>query len=380
LSTGTGAPLPDLGRRGRDATREGPDPAADNDGLLVPFLSAQSIDEAGAVLGNLLQQHVRPVVQGIVRRRLRLAPGASWGGEDAEDLVGEAIAKLVARLQALRDHGSPDGKSATDRISDLRAYTATVASSVCEEHLRRKYPERRRLKNRVQYLLTHRADFDLWEADDGEWYGGFEAWRGRCSRAGWGERLRRLRDHMAEFEQAALGGRRASQQNPFELVSAVFRWVGGPVELDELVSLLRDLWEIHEEVVSSFGSESELERHAAQPAGGPDVADRLDQRNFLSRLWSEICELPRRQRSAVLLNLRDEKGCSAIELFPLLGVVTIRQIAAALEIPAEEFAGLWNELPLDDTRIAARVGVTRQQVINLRKSARERISRHVRDG
>ena len=45
----------------------------------------------------------------------------------------------------------------------------------------------------------------------------------------------------------------------------------------------------------------------------------------------------------------------------------------------EEFGEIWNELPLDDKRIAALLGLTRQQVINLRKSARERLTRRMKD-
>jgi hypothetical protein len=40
---------------------------------------------------------------------------------------------------------------------------------------------------------------------------------------------------------------------------------------------------------------------------------------------------------------------------------------------------LLTRLPLDDLTIAARLGLTRQQVINLRKSARLRLARRLRD-
>jgi hypothetical protein len=45
---------------------------------------------------------------------------------------------------------------------------------------------------------------------------------------------------------------------------------------------------------------------------------------------------------------------------------------------ADDLAGLWHELPLDDRRIAERLAVTRQQVINLRKAARARLARRAR--
>jgi hypothetical protein len=65
-------------------------------------------------------------------------------------------------------------------------------------------------------------------------------------------------------------------------------------------------------------------------------------------------------------------------LFPVTGIASVRQIAAALELTAEKFAAIWNELPLEDARIAELLGVTRQQVINARKSGRERLARRLK--
>jgi hypothetical protein len=358
------------------------------DRLLVPFLAARDPEVSRNLLGDLIELHLSPVIRGIIGRKLHFSPGKSRDSQDAEDLFGEAVSRLLERLQTLWEgclplDSSADGPhgvgSAQKGISNLRGYAATIAYSVCDEYLRRKYPERRRLKNRVQYLLTHRPEFGLWEMDDGEWYGGRSAWSNRRSSAGSGETLGELQEKREEFERKELAGREARREGPTELIAAVFRWVGGPVELDTLVNLLRELWEIHEEEVRAEEDEEALERRVAHSDHRPNIAESIERRFFLSRLWAEICDLPPRQRCAVLLNLRDERGCSAIELFPLLGVASIRQIAAALEIAPDEFAGLWNELPLDDARIAERLGLTRQQIINLRKSARERLGRRVRD-
>ena len=99
---------------------------------------------------------------------------------------------------------------------------------------------------------------------------------------------------------------------------------------------------------------------------------------FLQRLWEELQQLPRNQRTALLLNLKDPSGFSSITLFPATGIATLRQLAEALEIGAEDFAAMWNDLPLEDARIADLLGLTRQQVINARKSGRERLSRRLK--
>jgi hypothetical protein len=54
------------------------------------------------------------------------------------------------------------------------------------------------------------------------------------------------------------------------------------------------------------------------------------------------------------------------------------QLAATLEMPLEKFAAVWNELPWEDAAIALYLGLTRQQVVNLRKCGRERLARRMK--
>src|SRR5204863_5662800 len=100
-------------------------------------------------------------------------------------------------------------------------------------------------------------------------------------------------------------------------------------------------------------------------------------KQWIRHLWQEVCCLPIAQRQALLLNLREEAGGSALMLVPMSGVASIREIAQALAMTATELAELWNKLPIDDLTIAQRLGLTRQQVINLRKSARARLTRRM---
>lgn len=114
------------------------------------------------------------------------------------------------------------------------------------------------------------------------------------------------------------------------------------------------------------------------PDPAPDAATALERRTDLVRLWEEIRQLPSRQAAALILNLRDGQGRNAVALLPLTGIATMRDIARTLDMPAERFAEIWNRLPLEDAAIAESLGITRQQVINLRKSARERLARRTR--
>jgi DNA-directed RNA polymerase specialized sigma24 family protein len=116
----------------------------------------------------------------------------------------------------------------------------------------------------------------------------------------------------------------------------------------------------------------------ALPDPAPDAAAALQQRGHLALLWEEIRRLPPRQAAALLFNLRDAQRGNALVLLPLTGVATMREIARTLGMSAEKLAEIWNRLPFEDSEIAELLGVTRQQVINLRKSARERLARRMR--
>ena len=162
-----------------------------------------------------------------------------------------------------------------------------------------------------------------------------------------------------------------------ELLREIFDTLGCPVELDALVNAIAGWKRIKEEKVevNSIAVEATTDRRADTKVA---VDVEVEQRIYVQRLWEEICRLPPRQRAALLLNLKDAKGCDCIALFPLSGIATLREIASLLEIPEQQFAEMWNELPLDDKTIASRFGITRQQVINLRKSARERLARRMK--
>ena len=110
----------------------------------------------------------------------------------------------------------------------------------------------------------------------------------------------------------------------------------------------------------------------------PAILDVLTHRDHLERLWGEILQLPARQRAALLLNLRDDEGRGMIELWPQTGIAQMAELARALDLTESALRELWPTLPRDDQWIAERLGITRRQVINLRKCARERLARRLR--
>jgi hypothetical protein len=245
--------------------------------------------------------------------------------------------------------------------------------------MRRQFPERRALRNRIQYLLTRQAGFAIWREDNNDGneskrlIAGFAAWKGRRPSAG-AARLGRLSEDEKLFD-ALGGGGRAAKLN--DALAAVFNHVDAPVEFDELVKMMADLLQIKDRTVESIDADPG-DRVFDLADSEIDVTRRVEKRIFLQRLWDEARQLPRQQRVALLLKLRDAKGRGCVALFPALGIATLRQLAEALEMSAERLAEMWNETPLEDAKIAELLRLTRQQVINARKSARKRLARRLK--
>lgn len=338
------------------------------DHLLLPFLQAVDAEEEEHCLVRLIEGHAAPIIRRILSSSLRFqlegADGGSWG-QGGEDLFGDVVVNLLRRLRHLK------ADRPHDVINDFRGYVAATTYNACHLYLRRKYPQRCRVRNRLHYLLTHHRDFGLWVSPAHGLLCGLAGWGGRDSAAP-RSRLEQIRQNPRGWAQSVgLAGVSAETPAPARLLGALFEWAGEPIELEELVSLVAGLWGVRDQPGQSLDEVPELAESQ------PGLETCLEQRELLGQLWTEICRLPLRQRTALLLNLRDSQGRDLIAILPYTGTASIVEIAAALDIPPEEFARLWNDLPLDDATIAQLLGATRQQVINLRKCARERLERRM---
>ncbi len=337
------------------------------DSLLLPYIRAACEADSERLLTALVSECVEPVIRQVIRSKLRVRfdhQGRSSPDPDAEDIYDETLLQALARLKECK--ANPAEKA----IGDLRSYVAVIAYHNCYEYLRLKYPQRHNLKNKLRYMLTHQPGMALWEDESGGLVGGFAAWRERGETRTRSDRLRRLLDDPP----ATLPHGDFQRANPADLADAIFNYANHPIELDDLVEIFAALWGIKDKAERPNAGDEEFDQFARVADPRADVEAEVDQRLFLKWLWEEIVQLPVRQRMALLLNLRDEQGGVAA-LLPSAGVASLRQIAAALEMSDEEFARLWPRLPLDDASIAVLIGGARQQVINLRKCARERLAR-----
>lgn len=312
------------------------------DQLLQSYLETPDPGEADSSLGALIFQHAVPLLNRIVSRRL----GES-SRQDVDDIVSDVTLSLISRLKALKSG------SGGEIIRSFESYVAAAAHNGCDQYLRQRYPERHRLKNRLRYLIGKHPKFALWEDSASRWVCGLELWKQRPTVAA----LPDLMPHLS------------SGVRPERLLEDLFRASGAPLEFDGVVDWFARIWGVRDHSQSS-----ELpDDLTASESRGPDVL--MVETQSLHGLWNEIMALPAPQKTALLLNLRDPGGGSALWLFASAAIVSVRKIADAMEWPVEEFAQVWPKLPLSDFDIAERLSVTRQQVINLRQAARQRLAR-----
>jgi DNA-directed RNA polymerase specialized sigma24 family protein len=338
------------------------------DPLLEPLLWQTGKQEADAMLGEVIRTHAVPVIVSVIRYKLHLPHRPESGQTDFEDLSQEAVVQLLAELQKFQQQ--PDDHP----VEDIRGLAAVIAYRACSGWMRRRFPERHAFRNHLYYLLTRQKGFALWRNEKGKLIAGFAAWRGQKNVAA-REVVEQISSDAHLVSQIRLIKSGSRQSEAGRVLAELFDRLGNPVEFDRLVGFLAGLLTIEDKPSESTADDEAV--FATKAAGGPDTAWLVEKRIFLERLCEEVRLLPRNQRAALLLNLRGTEG-GCIALFPATGVASIRQLAEMLEIGVDELALLWNQLPLNDGRIGELLNLTRQQVINARKSARERLTRQLR--
>jgi hypothetical protein len=334
------------------------------DPALRDFVEAASDEDAEQRLESLIERRLDPLVRRIVGRKLSAyGPRKAFAAEDIEDVASDAVLVLLKRLRVLR------AQPGVNDIESLDDYTASATYSACAHHLRRRYPERSRLKNRLRYVVGRDERFAIWEVARGVLYCGLSRWRDWPPDTAALGRLTDLEQRPERWPAHWKRPARVEGADPAPLIASILDHVSGPIEFDGLVGLVASIWRIDRSVQQ--GNEK-LFDNLSDTGPAPELT--IDRRRFAARLWEEVQQLPLRQRWALLMNLRDSQGAGVLWIFPVTGVASMRAIAGALEITVQDLASLWNGLPMDDTKLAGRLGCTRQQVINLRMSARKRLT------
>lgn len=301
-------------------------------------------DAREAEIARLIADVAAPLIDDILSRHGRRSVLLR---QDAGDIAAMVHLRLLLKLRDLSS--SPD-----DAVRDLPRYVAGLTYNAINDHLRAAFPAHTRLKNRIRYILMRDPRLTRWTVHD-EIVAGLAAFHGQQPVA---HAVMTPKETTAAMLDAS---------RPADALVAILQALRGPVLLDTLVDLTVRLWGVNDTRVATTQSTR------ARPADAQPRGQFVD----VHALWCEIKALRPMQRKALLLNLRTPESANVVTLFIQSGVTSLRELADALEQTPAELAAISNDLPLDDTTIAHLLGITRQQVINLRKSARERLARRM---
>jgi hypothetical protein len=324
---------------------------------------------------------VDPLIRAMIRKRMRVSldpANLSRDNQDALEIYGDVWLALFRKLNAT-----------AAEIQNLRQFAAAVTSNTFSDYLRRRYPHRHSLSNKLRYFIENTPSYGIWMQGD-ETLCGFAGWPGQKAQRASAERI------------ATLGGDRGSHQLELgripavakmnrvhwsSLLDSIFHYLAGPIEWHELVAAVAFALGVKDHEPE----EPSVER----PSTAPSPYEQARQLELLRKLWTEIINLDPRWRAAFLLN--PPMGAE-IEIFVQHGIATIRAIGLllafsdsqfervwqqlppksdgrvqALETYDQKFAFFWNQLPIRDAFIGLLIDRTAQQVIALRRLARERL-------
>ncbi len=214
------------------------------DPLLEPLLLTTRDEEIDQCLSQLIAIHAGPVIKGIVRHKLHLNSHRGIEPADAEDIHQEVVVQLLAALRRLRQ------QPAAHPIGNLRGLTAVIAHRACSRWMRRRFPARHALKNRLSYLFTHYPGFALWQDEHGKLLAGLARWRGRTA-AATEDQLKHLTDD--ETLLAGIWSLQAGKQADWSgALTAIFNFLGAPVEVDRLAGVLSGLLQAEDQPIESI--------------------------------------------------------------------------------------------------------------------------------
>lgn len=308
--------------------------------LLREYLRTSSESSARALLNRLFSEHLDLWSRDAAVRALRSYGVRGDVQGEASDLAADVMLQITIRLSEMRKQGAGE-------ITNLRGYVRVSVQNACFGRIRARCPRHVQLQNRIRYLVRTDPRFAEWTDENGDQLAGLRDWRGREERA------------VPVVPQR-------SGDSLAEVLLDLFQLTGCPLRLVELTGAVASVVGIVEDSKSSG---------ALIPVAQASADDVMIDREQLRSLWSEVTLLPLAQRCALLLNLRDASGCGVIEWIPGTGTANFTQLAEILNMTPKQLAEIWPELPLEDAKIAEMLGLTRQQVINLRKAARNRLAR-----
>ena len=221
--------------------------------------------------------------------------------------------------------------------------------------------------------MGQHKDFALWKSD-GETLCGFRAWID-TSKSVSSEAMLFDSQGLDSFRVTHFRTENIKQVPLTKLVAELFRWIGGPVELDDLVKVTAALLNVEDRQVESLDDETNAHLQARIVDKTVTTDSRLEADALLRTLWRQLKELAPEQRDVFCFSFEDESGRDFFTILLEAEIVNFKGLAEELGRPLEALVLLWSKMPMDDEAIAAELKVTRVRVQKWRFRALEKLRR-----
>ena len=345
--------------------------------LLHSYLQTDNSEESESLLTQLLAR-AAPFIENRLGRKFRVSirGGRCPLSPDAEDQYSEVNLLLLEKLRKLK------AAPREDSIRDFQSYVEQIAENTFSNRLREDHKELRSLKDALRYLLdgrTRHKAFALWWGENGKQVGGFAKWRDAGKAFSRSSAYQQLLDDPNGFARAKLPREDIPRIARAELADAIFRWVGGPVDFDDLVQVIAKLQGVTEAFPRTLTSGSRKDPLAEDdytsavedaPDPTPTPLDILQSKSDTQMVWEDLGRLKLEQRRVLLLQAQHD----VIEILLRTDTANLREIATSLEMTIEEIEELRSTGFFSDEQLGRRFRSLKATIIQQRHRARLRMA------
>lgn len=325
----------------------------DMNNLLLRLLNVRDEQEREQCFDELLTVHITPIVKQVLRLRLGLyvnARGVNESNPDAQDVYQDAMTRIIEVL-----HSDPRSLAT---IENFERYVGRVVSNVCVDFLRSKYPARARLKDALRDVFRRHSNLVSWQHGD-EILCGFAAWRNTGKPA--------VSDYDVETKMNAFLADRFADQDvkavPLSrVVTEIFDWTGGPVQIDVLVRMVAYVRNIREQEIESWDDHVAADFELKFPRSTRPADADVETNEVLERLWSIVKRLPPKQRDAFALRFHDDAGRDLFTVLLAARIADWKDLAEGLGRSVTDLARLWTQMPMDSATAARELRTSRENV------------------
>jgi DNA-directed RNA polymerase specialized sigma24 family protein len=323
---------------------------------------------------EFLCEHIDPVVSRVIWQRLRRRFNPSRRGlcdPDAEDVYQKVLLQLTRAL-------GEGGNFYTGRVNNLQGYVAMTAHRVCTDEIRERAPLWSSRMASVRELFNRHPELATWKAGCPAHPGapralcGFEKWRGAGEMESDLLATQMQEAELGRFKQVRFPRMDVSRVKLAVLVAEILDWVGGPVELTQMVDLVIWLQGFTEPTTGSLDDPGMHPDSLLRFNSHPDAE--IAASELLTRIWQESRRLPLWHRRTLFLTFDDDAGENILRLLRARGEINIGDAVKALEMSREQLEGVWDALSLDVAGAAEFFGTTKGNVRKWRFRATTRLA------